>query len=294
MSLFRSPPGQPRIYGHRGARGVWPENTMAGFAYLRDLGIGGVEIDVQLSADGVPVVIHDPRIPMQIARDARGAWLDAPGPRIMELTTAELMRFDMGRLNPAHPYGARFPEQQPVDGARIPRLSEFLDWAAQDPQMVLNIEIKSFAPRADLSAPPHALAEAVAHALSHQRSPNPCLVSSFDWRVLSALRDLAPQIARGYLSHAEPGDDCTIYAGSPWMDGLDLADHGQSLPRLIAAQGAQAWCPWFGDLTSDDLEAAHALGIAVNVWTVNETRDIAAMRAMGVDGVITDYPARCL
>ncbi|PZX45890.1 glycerophosphoryl diester phosphodiesterase [Roseinatronobacter thiooxidans] len=294
VNIFRRPAGQPLVYGHRGARGVLPENTQAGFDYLRAIGAHGVEIDVQVTADGVPVVIHDPLIPMQLARTVAGAWLDAPGPKISDLTVAELRAYDVGRLNPAHPYGARYPQQRPADGARVPVLAEFLDWAAQDSALYINIEIKSFADRDDLGAAPDVLVRAVLDALGHHGVAKTCLISSFDWRVLSALRKIAPDIARGYLSYEQAGEDCTIFDGAPWMDGLRLADYAGSLPRLIAAQGAHCWCPYFQDLTPQRLAEAHDLGLAVNVWTVNAQPDMVALIKMGVDGVITDYPAAML
>lgn len=293
-NMFRRPEGRPLVYGHRGARGVLPENTQEGFSYLRAFGVAGVEIDVQNTADGVPVVIHDPLMPMQLSRDAAGNWLDAPGPKIIEMSVEELRRYDVGRLRPDHAYGARYPDQRARDGARVPLLSEFLEWAVKDPALYINIEIKSFAHRDDLGDPPRILAKTVLDALAHQRIQQPCVISSFDWRVLGAVRAFAPEVARGYLSYEQPGEECTIFDGSPWMDGLRLSDHSGSLPRLIAAQGAQCWCPYFRDLTPERLAQAHDLGLAVNVWTVNEVADMIAMTEMGVDGVITDYPERML
>jgi glycerophosphoryl diester phosphodiesterase len=291
---FRNPQGQPLIYGHRGARGLMPENTMAGFAWLRASGVPGVEMDVQISADGVPIIIHDPLVPAQIARDTHGNWSHEPGARIHGLTAQEIRSFDLGRLNPAHPYGARYPDQQPVDGQRAPLLADFLVWAAHDPTFFVNIEVKSFPDTPDLCPAPEIAIVAILDVIARHGGKNPLVISSFDWRVLAALHAKAPQIARGYLSYAQPGPDCTIYPGSPWMDGLSSDSFGGSLPRLIAAQGGVCWCPHFTDLTSDALSEAHASGLAVNVWTVNHPADLARMAAMGVDGIITDYPDRAM
>lgn len=292
---FRRKSGdKPLIYGHRGARGVLPENTMAGFDWLRANNVPGVEMDVQISADGVPVVIHDPLVPAQIARDAHGVWLAEPGPRIHGLSAQAIRDYDLGRLNPAHPYAARYPDQQPADGQRAPLLAEFMDWARQDPAMVLNIEVKSFPDQPDLCPPPDAAVAAILDVIARHGGANPLVVSSFDWRILTALRHQAPDIARGYLSFGQPGADCTIYSGSPWMAGLSLDDAGGSLPQLIAAQGGTCWCPHYTDLSADALASAHAAGLAVNVWTVNDPDALAAMAQMGVDGIITDYPQRAM
>jgi len=289
MTLRRAP-GQPVIYGHRGARGVLPENTMEGFAHLRAIGADGVEMDVRYAAGRVPVVIHDPLMPMQLARDPKGRWLDAPGPRIADLTVAGLQRYDVGRLSPDSPYAGRYPVQRPVDGARIPTLAQFLGWASADPDLVINIEIKSDTGPHETSDQPELLAEDVLALIDAHGVAAQTVVSSFDWRVLDWLRQHAPALSRGHLTYEQP--DAFQPAGPvpPWLDPRLLSPAGGSLPRLIAGLDGQAWCVHFRDLTADRLAEAHDLGLAVNAWTVNHASDIARMIAMGVDGVITDYP----
>ncbi len=292
LSLRRTGPF-PRVYGHRGARGVLPENTLEGFAYLREIAADAVEFDVRNAAGRVPVVIHDPHIPMSLARGPDGRWLAAPGAKVVDLTLAQLQAFDIGRMNPALPYGARFAGQLPADGARVPTLDVVLAWAARDGNdMLLNIEIKSDATRPDLGDTPQVLAADVLEAIARHEVGERVLISSFDWRVLSAVRTVDPGIARGYLTLEPPDPEANILDGAPWMDGLRQDEHGGSLPRLIAAQGAVAWCPYRRDVTPERVAEAQALGLAVNVWTVNTPKDITRMIAMGVDGIITDYPER--
>lgn len=291
---FRRPMGAAFVYGHRGARGALPENTIASFRYLRETGAQGLEIDMQNAAGQVPVVVHDPLVPMQLARDPNGNWLPAPGPKVHGLSLAELQAYDVGRLNPDHAYGTRYPEQKPLDGARIPSLDEVLEWAQGEHGLILNIEVKSYATRADLGDPPDVLVETLLQALDRYKLDGPVLISSFDWRVLSLLREQAPELARGYLTYEQPDENLSIQEGSLWMAGLSLAEFDGSLPRLIAAQGAKCWCAYLRDLTEDRLKEAQAMGLAVNVWTVNDSEDIARMAAMGVDGIITDYPARAM
>jgi glycerophosphoryl diester phosphodiesterase len=264
------------------ARGASCRRTPSkAFRYLQEIGAPAVEIDVQNAAGRVPVVVHDPLVPMQIARDAAGNWLPAPGPKVHDLTVEALRSYDVGRLNPGHAYGTRYPDQRPVDGARIPTLDDVLAWLDEAAGMILNIEIKSDPTRPDLGDPPEMLVDDVLSAVARRGLAERIVVSSFDWRVLSALREAAPQVARAYLSFEEPGGDLTIYPGSPWMDGLELAEFGGSLPRLIAAQGALCWCPYFRDVTADRVAEAHRLGLAVNVWTVNAADDIRAMIEWG-------------
>jgi len=289
---FRRPHGAPIVYGHRGARGVLPENTLASFRYLRETGAQGLEIDVQNAAGQVPVVVHDPFVPMQLARGPDGQWLRAAGPKIRDLSLAQLQAYDVGRLNPDHAYGKSYLDQQARDGERMPSLDQVLDWAAAEDGLILNIEIKSYATRDDLGDPPAVLVETLLQALAHSLFPGEVLVSSFDWRVLNAVQRLAPNLARGYLTFEQPGDHLTVFEGSPWMAGLSLAEHADSLPRLLAMQGGQCWCAYHRDLTEARIRQAQELGLAVNAWTVNDPDDIARMIAWGVDGIITDYPAR--
>ncbi|MCC5962282.1 MAG: hypothetical protein JJU09_04055 [Rhodobacteraceae bacterium] len=294
VNPFRRPPGAAVVYGHRGARGVLPENTIESFRYLRDTGAQGLEIDVQNAAGQVPVVVHDPLVPMQLARDCGGNWLPAPGPKIHDLSLAELQAYDVGRLNPAHAYGTRYPQQRPRDGLRVPSLDEVLDWAQAEHDLILNIEVKSYATRSDLGDPPEVLVEALLRALDRYILSGRVMISSFDWRVLRLLQTQAPELARGYLTYEQPDENLIIHESSPWMAGLSLAESDGSLPGLIAAQGAQCWCPYIRDLTEAKLKEAQDLGLAVNVWTVNETADIERVIAMGVDGIITDYPAQVM
>ena len=83
-----------------------------------------------------------------------------------------------------------------------------------------------------------------------------------------------------------------IVDGSPWMSGVMRKDHKDSLAQTIFALGGKVWCPYFKDLTEGELTKAKDLGLSVNVWTVNSLSDIICMAEMGVDGIISDYPAR--
>ena len=85
------------LQGHRGARGLAPENTLAGFRQALAVGVTTLELDVGVTADGHVVIAHDPRLNPDLARDAAGAWISAPGPALQTLTLAELQRFDIGR-----------------------------------------------------------------------------------------------------------------------------------------------------------------------------------------------------
>ena len=155
------------IEGHRGARGLLPENTLPAFECAIALGVDALEFDVGMSRDGILVVHHDPALDPDHTRDAAGAWLAPPGPRLRDLDMAALSGFDVGRARPGGSTTAKFPEQEPRDGARIPTLAEVLALGRQPGAgaMRFGIEIKLTPLEPDKTAGPEVFAGAVASAL---------------------------------------------------------------------------------------------------------------------------------
>ena len=114
------------IQGHRGARGLAPENTLAAFKRAIDIGVTTIETDVGVTRDLVLVVAHDRRLNPALTRDGRGRWITEPAPAVNALTLAEVKAFDVGRIDPSSPYAKQWPQQKPVDGERMPQLSELI------------------------------------------------------------------------------------------------------------------------------------------------------------------------
>lgn len=275
------------IIGHRGARGVLPENTLIGFEFCRLIGVTALEFDVQVTADGVPVIAHDPRPNPALTRDAAGRWLDAPAPLICETPLEALSRLDVGGLRPGTAYAARFPEQAFLDGIRIPTFADLLAWAG--PQARLIVEIKSDPAVPLLAAAALTCTRAVCGLLDGHPLAARAVIQSFDWRVLALAREILPELARSHLTEAgPPSAAATFYQGSPWLTGPFLPETA----AMVAGQGGQVWAPHFRDLDADGMAAARAAGISVLGWTVNEPADIARMIDLGVNGIITDYPGR--
>jgi len=283
------------LQGHRGARGLKPENTLAGFAFALELGVSTLELDCAVTRDGIVVVSHDPVLNPDYTRDDQGRFLDAAGPPIVTLTYAELRRYDVGRLRPGTVYAARFPDQQAVDGERIPRLADVFALARSrgDVEVRFNVETKLSPDRPDLSAAPEAFAKAVVDAVRDAGLESRTTIQSFDWRTLSIVRRIAPEIVTVALTDQQPGDD-TIQAGrpgrSPWLGGLDVDDFGGSVPKLVHASGARVWSPNYQDLDARLVKDARALGLAVVPWTVNEPREMQRVLDLVVDGMISDRP----
>jgi len=283
------------LQGHRGARGLWPENTLGGFERTLALGVAAVELDCGMSRDGVLVVTHDAHLNPECTRDAHGAFLDPPAPLIHDLNWSELQRFDVGRLRPGSAYAAEFPEQQALDGERIPRLRDVLvrvrDQGA--PHVRVTVEVKTFPEQPQLTAAPERVAEALAEVVTETGMRARTIVQSFDWRVLARVRPLLPNITIAALTDQQPGED-TVRLGaarpSPWLGGLDPAHYEHSLPRLVRAIGASVWSPDYLDLSAPDVAAAQAQGLNVVPWTVNDPADMQRLLDMGVDGLISDRP----
>lgn len=196
------------VIGHRGARGLHPENTLAGFAAALALGVDALELDVALTADGVVVVTHDPALNPAVTRDTSGAWLDGPGPLIRSLRADELSHYDVGRLRPGTPYAAQFPDQVPHDGARIPTLDEVL---RLDPAARFIIELKSFPADPARSASSSELAEAVVAVADAAGAKPRITIEGFDWRGPRHLHRVRPDVRLAWLTRAETARDAALW-----------------------------------------------------------------------------------
>jgi glycerophosphoryl diester phosphodiesterase len=283
------------LQGHRGARGLRPENTLAGFAFALDLGVSTLELDCAVTADGIAVVSHDPVLNPDHTRDDQGRFLDENGPPLVKLSYAELQRYDVGRLKPGTDYAARFPDQRPVDGERIPQLADVfaLVRSRGDVTVRFNVETKLFPGEPELTVEPEAFARAVVEVVRDAGMASRTTIQSFDWRTLLIVRRMAPEIATVALTDQQPDED-TVEVGrpgpSPWLGGLDVDDFGGSVPRLVHASGARVWSPHYLDLDARRVEEARALGLAVVPWTVNEPAEMQRVLDLGVDGMISDRP----
>jgi glycerophosphoryl diester phosphodiesterase len=285
------------LQGHRGARGLAPENTLEAFSIALEIGVTTLELDLAMTRDGVLVISHDSTLNPDHARGPDGKFLEAQGPAIRSLTLAEVKRYDVGRLKPGTSYAASFPEQRGIDGARIPALAELFDLAQRRgaAHVRFNIETK-LTPTSGADTPdPETFAAALATTVREAGLAARTSVQSFDWRTLVAMRRIAPEIERVCLTIDGGGGD-TLQRGrpgaSPWTAGFDIDEYGGSTPRLIAAAGCAVWSPRFRDLTPAALAESRSIGLKVIPWTVNEPADMARLIGLGVDGIISDYPNR--
>jgi glycerophosphoryl diester phosphodiesterase len=229
---------------------------LAAFANAKARGCDGAELDVQLSADGVAVVHHDFRLMAGVARKD-DAWLAAPGPRIKDLTAAELRHYDIGHPRPGSEYARKHPLVHTID-AVVPTLADVV--ALASPSFRLMVELKCDA-SAD-SADPAALADA-AYAVAG----NDVIYVGFDWRALM------PLVARG---------------AACWFTTDKLQGDARPVIDAIAGAGGQGWFPNFPDATPENVAYARVRGLKIGAWTVNDPADMR--RLQNLDAICTDRP----
>lgn len=282
------------LQGHRGARGLAPENTLPAFAKAMALGVDTLELDTGVTRDGVVVIHHDLALNPNTTRDSEGRWLVRTGPSIHSLTYAELLQYDVGRLKPGTDYAKNHPDQQPADGTRVPRLADLFALVRDrgDKRVRFNIEIKSHPEFADRTLSPEPFAQALIAEIREAGMGARSTIQSFDWRSLRAAQRIAPEIPTVYLSAQQSWLDNIEGArpeGSRWTAGFQLKEHG-SVPAMVKAAGGAAWSPYHGDLDAEKMRIARQLGLKVVAWTVNDVPAASRMLDLGVDGIISDRP----
>lgn len=244
------------VHAHRGAMAVRPENTIAAFQEAIRIGADFIELDVLATRDDVLVVAHDAVINPALCTGGE------PRP-IRELTLAEVQRYDCGsRTLPA------FPRQVAVPGARIPTLDEVLD-LGRSSKIRFTIEIKSSEKWKGLAPDPEPLARMVVDAVRKHGLEKRVLLQSFDFRVVKAVKAAAPELPLAALY------------GSGERSFVDIARE----------TGAAMVNPAFRLITPEKVKEAHAAGIQVTPWTIDNPADWDRVLAAGVDGIITNDPA---
>ena len=290
------------LQGHRGARGLAPENTLPAFAMAMELGVTTLELDTAVTSDGVVVVAHDRRLNPDITRDRNGNWIAVPTRTVHSLRLSELKEFDVGRINPASNYANRFPDQKGMDGVSMPTLSEVfkLVHLCNNTTIRFNIETKLSPSHPEETPEPVEFIDILLDTIRAAQMLQRVTIQSFDWRALHIARQLEPEISVSYLTTQQsPGATIVPGQDSPWTDGIQHSLHG-SVPRMIAAASRAfgtnpdgiIWSPHFSDIDGFLIDEAHALSITVLPWTLNGTEEFERAIHLGVDGLITDYPDR--
>lgn len=243
--------GEPvTVMGHRGARGLAPENTTAAFAVAADLAVP-FELDTMLCGSGELVVFHDETL--ERVTDGTGA--------VAEVPLSVLSGLDAG---------SHFSDA--FAGEPIPTLAETLDRFGE--QVLINIEVKG-----GQGAPAAEIASAVVAAVDAAGLSERVLVTSFNPFILAEIRAQRPEIMRGQIYGTFRG------SGLKWYERVllrNLAFNRKAVPDLLMMESAHA--------TAGRIRRLHRKGYRVFVWTVNEEAEVRQMVSYGVDGIITDYP----
>ena len=258
-----------------------PENTVASMRTAIGVGVPAIELDVLLTADEQVVVWHDPVL---LADKCRSTDVDYTGARVDELTLAQLRTIDVGSSTLT-----AYPRQRSAPGERIPTLAEvFAATADTDLWWVIEVKVDPTDPRE--RATRHTLLDGVLATVTQAGVRERAFIHSFDWAVLERSRALDPLLPRSAL--AVVGQ--TFAPGSEWLGSVRWEDHPDDLAGAAEELGAVVVSPDFPSCTAELVEKAHARGIAVLPWTVNDPVVFGRLAAAGADGLVTDVPDEML
>lgn len=288
-------------------------NTLPAFANALELGVSTLELDIQITEDRQAVVTHDRRISGGKCRDTGPATPGDPeypyvGDYVNTLTLAQVRTLDCGSQRlPA------YPEQELAPGEPMPLLSEVFDLveAYKANQVMLNIETKVEAGAPQETAPREEFVQVIAGLVREARMARQVTIQSFDWGTLMRMQQVAPKLPVVALTNGQQFLQAGVPGASPWLGGIDIDDfmtEGRSLQEAYVAAvdsfGADAVSPVHGTpqngsvvdagyvpfTTPELVEAAHAAGMDVVPWTVNDRPTMERLIDIGVDSLITDRP----
>ncbi|MCH7411754.1 glycerophosphodiester phosphodiesterase [Belliella sp. DSM 111904] len=260
------------LQGHRGARGLMPENTIPAMIKALDLGVNTLELDLAITKDGEVIVTHEPYMNPVICLTPSGEEITAgdKSHNIYKLSYAEVSRYDVGtKVHKDFPNQVKFHTTKP----RLADLFEVVEKYVNDhdlPKPKYNIEIKS-SPEGDDTYHPGVkeFSDLVFQVIDKYISWDRINVQSFDFRILRYYHETYPDVVLAVLV---PG---------PTKFEAQLVELGFQ---------PQIYSPHYNGLTKEIVNTLHGKGLKVIPWTVNSTSDMQSLLDMGVDGIITDYP----
>jgi len=263
------------IQGHRGARGLMPENTIPAFLVALDSGVNTIELDLAVTKDGQLVVSHDPWMSASICTDPTGKSFDEKSSmkfNIYKMTYAQVKEWDCGSRG-----NVNFPEQVKMSITK-PLLSDVIVAVENHIksftryEVDYSIEIKSL-PEGDnkFHPKPEAFSDLVFSLIDQYLPLDRVVIQSFDFRVLKYWHEKYPEVRLAAL----------VENKKSVTDNMDDLGFTPSI-----------YSPYFKLLTKADVTELHRKKIRVIPWTVNEPADMLSLKGMNIDGFITDYPDR--
>ena len=268
------------IEGHRGCRGLMPENTIPAFKKALDLGVTTLELDVCISKDGKVIVSHEPYMNALFCSKPDGSPVTKADEKVLNLYKmpySEIKKYDSGIRG-----NILFPEQQKIATFK-PLLREMLKECEKYiklnnlPKVHYNIEIKSEEQEYGISQPKTVkeFSDLVYQEIIRQVSPERIILQSFDFNVLK-------------YWHLQFKD------GKYKKVRLAALVENEMVDNTLASLGfnPDIFSPYYKNLIKRRVDMCHDKGIKVVPWTVNEVVNMKEIKALGVDGLITDYPNR--
>lgn len=292
------------LEAHRGGRDIRPENTLYSYAYAIELGATSIECDMQLTKDGQIVMSHNPILNSDITRDENGNYIENNKYDIRLMTVDELKKFDVGVMDPnCGEYYDLHGKTQFTYDAKIPTLEELMQLIQSygDKNIVLNIETKSYPDPASAgyknNADPKKFVEVFNNIVKKYDMEDRVVLQSFDWQTLIEMKKLNPNISTSALWQEQPswGRDSESLRRyekkkSSWLGGLDIKDYQGNPVKVAHAIGTDIISPYYTEISKQDVDEAHSLGMKVVPCTVNNEKDMNMLLDMGVDGIISDKP----
>lgn len=280
------------LQAHRGGAGLATEESLVAFGMALDLGVSTLELDVQVTKDLHVLVAHDPRVNRDNCQDTQPATAGDPlfpyaGKPFKLLTLPQVRTLDCG-----YQRAEAFPGQEVVR-APIAELADVFDLVADRgaDDVTLNIELKTQADDLDVTLGRDVFAATVWEQVVEAGMEERVTIQSFDWASLVAVRRIAPSAALVALT-TPSRLEVDREGASVWLGGLDVDDFGGD-PVAAAAglEGVVAISPRHDSPVDRGLvERAHAAGLLVIPWTVDDEEDMGRLIDVGVDGLITNYP----
>ena len=273
------------LQAHAGGRGEATGESLRAFAKSLELGVSTLELDINITKDHQPLVWHDPVIESQQCSDTGAAFAGDPsypyvGKLVHDLTLAQIHTLDCGK--PA----SQFPRAEVVRGNKIAVLPEVFSLTdSYRADVRYNIETKVAADHPAISAQPQEFVDMVLAAVRAAGKVDRVEIQSFDWRTLPLVRQAEPSIPLVAL-----WNEHTWVPGSPWLATVNPDVVGDPVIGAMMV-GASILSPEYSLVERALVDRAHSLGLSVIPWTVDDANDMRAQIALGVDGIITNYPA---
>lgn len=258
---------KPEFFGHRGCRGLFPENTLEAFQKAIDLGVDGIEWDVVVNSEGKLIISHEPFIDPSYCLDREGNSVRRGSENnIYKMDYSTIQSFDCGSK-----YYSKFPEQVKLKSHK-PTVQEAFDSLDLENISIL-FEVKSEVKDYGVFQPsPSEYAKIIANEVEKFEYKENIIFMCFDKKLLEALHTLLPDFRYIYLTY-KPGGSTKSY-----LKDLSFKPYALGM--------------YYITIRKSDVKYLHEQGVKVFAWTVNKEKQSEKLKRYQVDGIITDYPDR--